>query len=254
MYVEMDCNCHHCFLHHRHAYPCNIESCARLVVRFGACLGSLLDLARDVGNPLDTCQRGIFDMLMKPPSQTSLHILWYRFTPTPNVLQTSKRVAFKTLTSSYAQVATSLVHLFADQPFVLMKSFFKGDDVRLDACKCLWACNMCCLEPRMARKLRALWETPEQMAQDSSFWEMFLVYAKGAKISNMHVERLLALIKQCVPSDCGAAHMDIRHRAAHGHGITNNTHVQLYRRHRGPVLVGGHMYAYGHVHKPFLKV
>eukprot|EP00959_Pyramimonas_sp_CCMP1952_P280024 5854419-Pyramimonas_sp.AAC.1 len=58
--------------------------------------------------------------------------------------------------------------------------------------------DACCLEPKLAAKLRGLWTRPEDMLNDSNFWQAFRLFGRTALITNMHVERLFAQIKQSV--------------------------------------------------------
>ena len=57
------------------------------------------------------------------------------------------------------------------------------------------------MEPLCSAKLRLKFATPEDMQQDTGFWASFRLWASRAKLSNMHVERLLAQVRKSVPTD-----------------------------------------------------
>ncbi|CAK0827903.1 unnamed protein product, partial [Prorocentrum cordatum] len=65
-----------------------------------------------------------------------------------------------------------------------VKAFFHEDD--------------CCLEPKLAAKMRARWSGPEALLNDGQFWQAFRLFGRHAAIANMVVERLFAQIHRCM--------------------------------------------------------
>jgi hypothetical protein len=54
----------------------------------------------------------------------------------------------------------------------------------------------------MSKKARRLFPDPGAMAGDEEFLSMLQYWAEVLKLDSMHIERMLALIKASVPTDC----------------------------------------------------
>jgi hypothetical protein len=157
--------------------------------------GSLLDLASPKTNPFRAAQQQMVDMLMKPPMDTSIHVLLHQYEHKPDLLLAAQGTMFEMLASCIAQLDFKLIWMLEDWPFPLIKGVANGLQARLDVCAEFFLVPLCDLEPFMARKLQQRWANSEQMARDENFWQSFSLWARNAVLGNMGCERLLALIK-----------------------------------------------------------
>ncbi len=106
----------------------------------------------------------------------------------------------KTCLSMVAQVYWRLVVQYEDWPYPLAASTdpsCSGEDVRKVAER-LWSENLCCLDEPCSRKVRMLFPSAEEMLRDEDFMEMLRLWGRRGRLCNMHVERILSLVRKSV--------------------------------------------------------
>jgi hypothetical protein len=104
--------------------------------------------------------------------------------------------------SLVAQVYWRMNVWYEDFPFrmsTLSDPRFTPED-RAKVAADLWAREPCCLDPGFSQRVRRRFDSPDDMLADQGFRDAVDMWSSKSKICNMHVERMLALIRQSVPS------------------------------------------------------
>jgi hypothetical protein len=165
--------------------------------------GLLLDMCRTSTNPIKSAIEQLTEILSLPPDQTSLNVLLHNLALEDESLQQSKDYAFHKTTSMISLLKWKF-RCFDDWPFRLIPGLHMDRPGRLELCQQLFHLvrnRNCCLEPLMAGKVAVVHDSPEALVADDIFWKGLRLWAHGVRVCNMHIERLLALIKQSMPSD-----------------------------------------------------
>jgi hypothetical protein len=168
----------------------------------------LLDLVRPSLDPFLFAQQCHADMLMKPSSGSELDLLWHQFSRSSEELCAAKTAVCSTLVSIACQVWWRFQVVFSDWPFRLVQILYADPDRALQLATEFMEMPECCLEPLMASKVRALFNSPEEFLADKHFWSSLRLWASSAKLANMHIERMLALVRQSLPLDIGSPLME----------------------------------------------
>ncbi|CAK0867518.1 unnamed protein product [Prorocentrum cordatum] len=165
--------------------------------------GGLLEVINPSVSPVEHCQSEIIRMLMPDAGDAPLRALFFHYELEPRALHLAKTHAFQILTSAYAQHHWRFVVPLSDVPFEIMRCMESADG-RAAAVARLFQKPLRCLEVRLARKLRRLWPSDSEMLDDAHFWSAYMLFAKHALLCNMHIERLLSLVRQSLPFDLKA--------------------------------------------------
>jgi hypothetical protein len=159
---------------------------------------SMLELVSPATNPFLITRGEIVGMLLRPASNTDLGVLWAHWEFEPELCTRMKDEVLNFLVSADAQIAWK--YGFLDEfPFLLLPGI-ADEPARLGLCKQLWSKELCCLEPLMARKLKLLFKSAEDMSANATFWASLKLWAQKTRLGNMNVERLFALIKSATNS------------------------------------------------------
>ena len=90
--------------------------------------------------------------------------------------------------------------LFMTWPFRLLAliSNLFSDAEKLEICRRVYTTPMCCLDAYFTKKARILWPSYQEMYNSMDFRACLRSWGRGSPLANMHLERLLALIKNGV--------------------------------------------------------
>ncbi len=109
-----------------------------------------------------------------------------------------KRHIFNVAISAYAQLHWRFSMPFEDWPYELIRVLVQNPSGLAEAVHKFWETPTCCLEPKLALKMRSTFKTESDLLNSQSFWRALRLFARHTKIANMHLERLLASIKRSV--------------------------------------------------------
>ena len=160
--------------------------------------GNLLaDLMSERLSPLKRCEDELADMIFLPVHETKLRPVFYHFTPDNESEDACNLVdRARTMILSMRGQLFWRLRKYRSWPFPLAKStkpsFAEGPGDVFDE---LYAARWCCIDYYFGAKARRLWPTAAAMRNDPEFRSLLKLWVKKAKQCNMHVERLLALIK-----------------------------------------------------------
>lgn len=140
--------------------------------------GTLLDLCKPSTNPFQQLQCELTKMLTELPEQSSLQSLWHHLRVEPTELLASKELCFRILASTSSQSNWRFSVVYDEDPFALLSALFVGTEGRKTAVARFWARPECCLESRMARKLKKAWASEEEMHEDVAFWSAFRLWGR----------------------------------------------------------------------------
>jgi hypothetical protein len=161
---------------------------------------ALMDLVADRTDPFRKCELRLQSMILNPAASHSLRTLWRHFELQPAQLELCTSDCFQILTSTVSQLKHRY-RMLKDWPMLLIECVAATPAKRLSICQIFWRTNDCCLERLLAAKLKQLWPTAEAMAVDEDWWSAFGMFVRKARVTNMHIERLLAGIKKSVHTD-----------------------------------------------------
>lgn len=171
---------------------------------------SLLDICTPCRSPFEATIGQLKSIAASPPRESSLKTLYVNLASDEPELRLCKTIVFD-------KAACMIVLLdwkfrcFKEWPFPLIEGICSSMARRLEICEQFLAAKaIChyCLEPLMAEKMANLWKDECAMAEDLPFWTALHLWSKKLKVCNMHIERLLALVKQSVVQDGTPAFME----------------------------------------------
>lgn len=171
---------------------------------------SLLDICTPCRSPFEATIGQLKSIAASPPRESSLKTLYVNLASDEPELRLCKTIVFD-------KAACMIVLLdwkfrcFKEWPFPLIEGICSSMARRLEICEQFLAAKaIChyCLEPLMAEKMANLWKDACAMAEDLPFWTALHLWSKKLKVCNMHIERLLALVKQSVVQDGTPAFME----------------------------------------------
>ncbi len=120
--------------------------------------------------------------------------------PLPPPPSQAKKIAFRICISVYSQHQWRFVKPFAGWPYKLLWGMLRPKSELQKIVHGFFSEDtpLCCLESKMSYKLRHQWKDEHSMLRDEPFWRALGLFGREAKITNMHVERLLAMVKRSV--------------------------------------------------------
>ena len=161
---------------------------------------TLVDLCSAATNPFHIASQALCSMLVGNMDSGHLRPLAYHFSNFPDKLDSVVTMARFMSVSISGQLWYFVDRIFNEYPFRLLDMLGCRDlGDKLHIAEAFFAVPSCCLEPLMARKLRAWYTSAQDMAQNADLVDILWAWASATRISNMEVERLLALIKQASP-------------------------------------------------------
>jgi hypothetical protein len=137
--------------------------------------------------------------------------LFFQFEDRPRGLLT--RAIRHNLLSVSVQVNWRFVQRFSDWPFLMFKGCQASHHAYGDMCHRLWSAPLCCLDSNVSYRCRTVWRNADHMASDGGFVTHLASVQSTLKLTNMHLERLLARFKRATGS---AAHPLIERVATSG--------------------------------------
>lgn len=167
---------------------------------------AIQDLADDKKNPFMVCARELFAMLAEPlvSKDSSGVVSWVLNHLAPPTAEDR----LKLIEELRARVANIAGHAWwrlevphADFPFKLCALFDPRltAEHRLAEAERFWATPSCCLDPDSSGKLKTLYHGPAHMLHDKSLEDSVRLFGRHGRLSNMDIERLLALVKSGSP-------------------------------------------------------
>lgn len=149
-------------------------------------------------SPVNAVQEQLFKMMSDDPSALDLGTLWYHFQSRPRQLRACMEEVFQIASSAYAQHHWRFVVPLGDTGLSVVRLAAGPEAERRAAVEALYGLPQCCLEPKLAGKMRALFGGPQQMLEDPHWWMAVQAFSRHSKVCNMHVERMLAVIRQSI--------------------------------------------------------
>ena len=157
----------------------------------GTAPGILLEMCTpDSQNPFLYVEKELAAMVMGPAPD--LQTLWWFYSQDPLLKSEVPEMTLQIIGSAAALLEAEFNDVFFDWPFGLLLMLYFKD--ALEVTKKFHKAFRCCLEPLMAEKIRDLFDSPEAMANDKDLSNSLKAWARKAKITNMHIERLFPLI------------------------------------------------------------
>ena len=148
-------------------------------------------------SPFRYTQDTLLDMLVAPQSTTDFGTI-IGYMADASELRMMREVAFHTAVSMYVQIEWKFCGVYEDWPFPLYRAAVSDDDTRRQIVTDFFKTPQCDLEPLTAGKIYALHDDVDQMMQNQSLWKGLRLNQTVMRQANMHIERLLAEIKQSV--------------------------------------------------------
>lgn len=142
-------------------------------------------------SPVSLTMRRLLAMLTG--EDTELLTLWAHFQGSAVSYRRAQEVAFLAILAGYALLWWRFDQEFSQWPFQLVKLL--GPDAPKVAGR-FFATPRCCLDRNFSCKVRARFASADAMLQCSDFVEGVRLWARTSHVTNMHIERLLALIKR----------------------------------------------------------
>ena len=150
----------------------------------------LLDMVEGE-NPVECCMNKFHAMLFTQTSEIIFVVT--HFASQPEVLRNVLDNMYLVIMSMSALLWWRFAPLADTWPFRLLR-LMKDDPVKI--AEALYAEPSCCLGGSMAMKIRSMFETLAQLASDEDFAKAIRQWGKTVRLSNMHTERQLALLKR----------------------------------------------------------
>ncbi len=106
--------------------------------------------------------------------------------------------------STVAEIHWRLVETFADWPYPLgrLVDTSLSLDERLDIARRFIKAFACCLDSYFGSKIHSSYMTPEEMLNDAELMDIIRTWVRKSRICNMHLERMLALVRRSTPDKC----------------------------------------------------
>ena len=164
---------------------------------------SLIDACSQKRSPFIAAARRSSDMLLQPEDESALApLLLHALYGTTAAEQDSFRSELRTMIASVVtQLYWRFILMFKCWPFPLVcladQSLTEND--WLDVVRKLYQADECCLDWDCARKMRAQFQTMMAFYNDAELRRLIWTWARKAKLCNMHLERVLALIRSSAP-------------------------------------------------------
>ena len=97
----------------------------------------------------------------------------------------------------YIQIFWRFVDLFEDWPFFFVSAAHASHnaDTFLECVRQFYASHECCLESFFCIPVRRTFPTEQSLVDATGFWTMIVTWGKKGKVTNVHLERLLAAFK-----------------------------------------------------------
>ena len=86
-----------------------------------------------------------------------------------------------------------------DWPYRIFRACSDSSTAFADTAWSLFESKLCCLDANVAYKCRHVWRNAQEMMRDHAFLEHLKQVQSSMKITNMHMERLLARLKKAAP-------------------------------------------------------
>jgi hypothetical protein len=147
-------------------------------------------------SPFVHVQRELADMACAPNPPLLEALLWqFELEEANQRLATS--LALESILAASALIWWRFELVLNSWPFSLLKLVTCTNSVDAVAITtAFFAEPLCCLDSMMSLKLRKLWGNAAEMAADDQFKDVLRAWGRHANLTNMHIERLLALIKK----------------------------------------------------------
>lgn len=166
----------------------------------------LLDLRRPGTSPLHFALSRWADMVRQPIANSVLSSFFAQCTggATAEEAREAIRTTQLDIFTMVCQVWWRLELDFEAWPWALAELVHPtcSDEDRLAFAEGIWTAPVCCLDVGMCRKIRAMYASASDMLADTAFMGALRLWARGSRVTNMHMERLLSLFRKTVPDKC----------------------------------------------------
>jgi hypothetical protein len=158
--------------------------------------GALFEVANLKTGPFARALANQLNQLFTRFSHTESSFVSYQYASSPARLRRCKHILFETLVSLIASNDWKFFRPLSMPPFTLLPGCFASITDRRAICETFRATPGCDLNPLFAAKLKRLWPSADAMASDAVFWNGFKNSARKTTVTNMDIERLLALFRK----------------------------------------------------------
>ncbi len=162
----------------------------------------LWDIQLPNKNPFSAVWQRWSDMLLKPISETCLGPLLRHFAvgKTEDEFLLIVRGAMMCIITVAAQFQWRIIDTWSDWPWNLAAICHPSipGQRRLALAEELFKTNVCCLDAPCTRKIRKLFPSAAAMIEDCHFMRGMRMWCRRSKLSNMHIERQISLMRSSV--------------------------------------------------------
>jgi hypothetical protein len=133
-------------------------------------------------------------------------VLFRHYELSPEKLSDLQDICFSMILEAYVLLWFVFEQVLGDFPFLFILMLRSDEDAQRIS-EQFFRTYECCREKDFAAKVYRLFGSPAALKSSVVFRQAIRLWAKNQKVCNMHVERLLALIKKA-SSSCGYVHIE----------------------------------------------
>ena len=153
----------------------------------------LLECSGD-GSPFREAMQALSGLLTTPVMDGAMAPVFWFFEGSQILTARSRKLVLNMAAQTWWRFG-----VFEQYPFKLVQMVDPAHPDPAMAAQDFWDCPQCCKSPHFCRKVMRLFESSRQLLDDKEFNLLLRNWSAKTKLTNMHIERLLALIKRGIP-------------------------------------------------------
>eukprot|EP00974_Lingulodinium_polyedra_P040267 3865883-Lingulodinium_polyedra.AAC.1 len=146
-------------------------------------------------SPFSECSRAFMEMLETPIAQGPLSPVFWRYGSNGDHVLAMVKQARELILSMASQVWWRFQE-FTHWPIRLVQMVDPRNPDQLATAREFWQTPLCCKSTHFCQKVMRLFQGPHAMHDDVEFRKTLETWSRVTKVTNMHIERLFAQMKQ----------------------------------------------------------